>query len=676
MKRYRQLLASKNYTGRTPIETNSQEAVDEVQASNNIKLPVELVIEVLRWLSAKELMQCRTVSKQVRVIIDETPELQYTVELYVAGYEDNSECPLDVARRMKALVATQESWKRISFLDGAGTRVPPGILDSMANKRYYGNLFVGCSKTRSEIDNPRLWDTVRCLSLEPQLSKSRKSQDQSENVLISHWTMQFQATAETFAADAGQNLLILLNYIKSTTNSQEWFYEIRTASLTDGSLRQIDGMTTLRISAPIRHFQESPGLQVEGDRIGIATGHLSGTIRDEARTMHLTIVNHHTGQVEAHLSREHYHGIEFAAFSFLFISQSSFLVALSESDCFVLEMYILEPDNQPAAKTPFTPSHIRTFQFPLHKRGFTSIGTSPSLTKSCPHRSALKSTARPFYPSRSSSLLHVNRAYLGTRRGAPCYPKYIIALSLFLDAETQYVRMRASDRTAGGTSSTPIILPWKVWGPSNTRLFVSDMPRALASYGSRVMIGMKLLDYNELDFTRDACRGLIADPDLVTSGGVSGMRQWMKRMGSSSKSGDTVTESPISHRVQPQPFPGHVVRKPTVIRSGPESIFVEDVVTLLPYRVVDLNMPQQRRKYSEIYGGEVWVNCESSPSMIPYRGMFCYDCDLGSNVVTLLQHPWYMSNSDESGPTGGGDVSCLVIRIKQSCLAMCTICSS
>jgi hypothetical protein len=61
----------------------------------------------------------------------------------------------------------------------------------------------------------------------------------------------------------------------------------------------MNGMSVVTIAAPIRHFQEIPGMKIEGDRIGIAVGGLYGTERDEPRIMHLTIFNHQTAIVEA-----------------------------------------------------------------------------------------------------------------------------------------------------------------------------------------------------------------------------------------------------------------------------------------------------------------------------------------------------------------------------------------
>jgi hypothetical protein len=214
---------------------------ESTSAGNQFDLPLELLIVILQYLPSQSLVRCRAVSanmqqpvyelttnwagqisKRLRAVIDETPELQYKIELWAAGYRDNPQCTLSVTERLKILKNAQQTWKNAAFLKGARTRIPVDGLHAMNAKKYYGNMFVGCSRTRY-LDNSRLWDTIRCMALEP--VTNRYAGTERKDIHISSWVMHLEHVTETFAVDVEQKLVALLNYKKNISVSQEWFYE-------------------------------------------------------------------------------------------------------------------------------------------------------------------------------------------------------------------------------------------------------------------------------------------------------------------------------------------------------------------------------------------------------------------------------------------------------------------
>lgn len=76
-------------------------------------------------------------------------------------------------------------------------------------------------------------------------------------------------------------------------------YRIRVASLSDGTLREINGAAVLQVPAPVRHFHEMPGLMIQDDLVGIASGRQCGSEWNRIRAVEVVLVNHVKGVVQA-----------------------------------------------------------------------------------------------------------------------------------------------------------------------------------------------------------------------------------------------------------------------------------------------------------------------------------------------------------------------------------------
>ncbi|KAI0093444.1 hypothetical protein BDY19DRAFT_1053881 [Irpex rosettiformis] len=575
-------------------------------------LPVELLIDILLWLSERDLVRCRMVSRRFRATIDEAPVLQYSLELWATGYQDNPGCALSSAEKLKKLKDTRESCKCAEWLNSCGTSLSSDILDDMVHKQYYGNLFVGFSKSR-KINGAKLWSTVRCLHLEPTGVNAEKGQ----HVRSSDWTILFDHPAEAFAVDPSEHLLVLLNYKQRIINSLEWYYEIRLASLLDGTLRSCSGVTSLRFPAPIRHFQEIPGMQIEGDRLGIATPSLFAAERHPSRVMHLTIINHVTGYVETHLTKNHYHGIEFAAFSFIFVTRSSLIMAVPQSDCFTLELHVLEPNTAQDADTPYIALHIRTYKLPQYKPARTSTESTPSMTRTYYPSMITASSTCPFSLSPSSALLHLRRRYVGHEQWAkkPSHMDLFIPISMFIDAIEQ-----------SRDAAILRIVQWAEWGPTHSRLFVFNVPQTIAGYGPLVLIGHTLLDFTPLDLARDVCRGLTRRSSPFPTSKLSvNLPQLMRRKGSPAKRTDETTQSSgFQKAFKSESLPRYtIVSEPSCVPNGVGSIFLDEVTTSLPYRTIDTGLEGSQSRC--VWGGEVWVSYSMTSATQPSdSAVICY----------------------------------------------------
>lgn len=139
--------------------------------------------------------------KRFKHIIDNTTEIQYKIELTVAGLSDNEHGPeLPISDRLKTLKCLCRSRK-----SPKGTWKPVYIGDwvnDLFNVRYYENMWVRC---RKEGSLPRgRWNSVQCVCWEPLGLRSG-------GVVSDTWTLAFDFSFECFGADPGRDVLYLLD---------------------------------------------------------------------------------------------------------------------------------------------------------------------------------------------------------------------------------------------------------------------------------------------------------------------------------------------------------------------------------------------------------------------------------------------------------------------------------
>ncbi|KAF9519314.1 hypothetical protein BS47DRAFT_1379337 [Hydnum rufescens UP504] len=92
------------------------------------RLPLELVINVLRQLDAPQLVRCCAVSKDIKKIIDTSLALQYTIKLALAGYEDGRRVGTGrlstTAVRIERLQEHIDAWNHLNWTPESRVIVP------------------------------------------------------------------------------------------------------------------------------------------------------------------------------------------------------------------------------------------------------------------------------------------------------------------------------------------------------------------------------------------------------------------------------------------------------------------------------------------------------------------------------------------------------------------------
>ncbi|KAI9059224.1 hypothetical protein FKP32DRAFT_1606257 [Trametes sanguinea] len=102
--------------------------------SRLLELPSELQVRILSNLDAKSILACRQASPELEHTIDDTLELQYQLELELAGMVDGPPGPASIRDRLDALRAYRRAWdagehpvQRISTINGFNTHIGPLI---------------------------------------------------------------------------------------------------------------------------------------------------------------------------------------------------------------------------------------------------------------------------------------------------------------------------------------------------------------------------------------------------------------------------------------------------------------------------------------------------------------------------------------------------------------------
>lgn len=205
------------------------------------QLPVEILIHILCQLALPDIVNCRLVrcphlaylrasgvsltslqlSRHVREVVDGSHEVQVKIELQIAGYDDWCGPALPSAEQLRYINTLQRRWKTPSF--EKGPHIPAHILERMKHKKYFSNLFVGCSRTHS-LPDPRLWNIICCACVETKDRLAGQADDEQGNFELSHWELRFADGFETFTVDPARKLLVLFRNRPGSVE-QEWWYE-------------------------------------------------------------------------------------------------------------------------------------------------------------------------------------------------------------------------------------------------------------------------------------------------------------------------------------------------------------------------------------------------------------------------------------------------------------------
>ncbi|KZT29319.1 hypothetical protein NEOLEDRAFT_1128037 [Neolentinus lepideus HHB14362 ss-1] len=151
------------------------------------ELPPELIIRVLAELDLGSLTACKRVCHFFHNLIEDSTELQYKIELCVAGMDDGSSKTLSVASRLERLRAHQQAWAELKWAEEIW--VPIALSGTW---ELYGGVWAA-----------RAWDTKELAFMQyPSLFR---------DIPMKQWVIDDMGFAiRDFSLDISQDLLVLV----------------------------------------------------------------------------------------------------------------------------------------------------------------------------------------------------------------------------------------------------------------------------------------------------------------------------------------------------------------------------------------------------------------------------------------------------------------------------------
>jgi hypothetical protein len=111
----------------------------------------ELIIQILRLLPPNEILSARLISHTFNSAIQDSVLLQYLIEAFAAGVEDNPYCTLSTADRLAALRKREDAWSALSPAFHAEYAAPNG---PQTLGRLIGNIYA--QSTEEHLDYMQL----------------------------------------------------------------------------------------------------------------------------------------------------------------------------------------------------------------------------------------------------------------------------------------------------------------------------------------------------------------------------------------------------------------------------------------------------------------------------------------------------------------------------------------
>ncbi|OBZ67345.1 hypothetical protein A0H81_12696 [Grifola frondosa] len=400
------------------------------------------------------------------------------------------------------------------------------------------------------------------------------------------WTLDFEESFHDFCVDPIQDLLILWRKVLPNSNG----YKLSLLSLRHGTPLHVSSVF-LAVDPSVPSDYTSIDVKVSGDFIVACIYRTRGLIG----SMDITFIRWRTGEIEVRLHRDRQGSLRFA--SFCLLSNDLFAIGVtppSTLESLALEVYSFREallDSQ-CGEPPGTPTHIATYELPplqdrvhpLHLGMMSTAGTDLYDPASHP---------RSFVSVGSSSLLAISMILM---RSPASSLSHLMRILLVIPV-CSLTPMLSNAAQTSPRASKPLTIPWDSWGPSCSRCFhlESEQPRfyGKSMYAYRMLLPHRLLDFNPIDLARELCRtgsstrsGNTIDLDGSEIRGEDG--------------GKDARSSRVPHNTS------MIITEETRIPAG--DMFIDDVVTRLPYRSTPLDIPA---RYGTILGGEDWIGMET-----------------------------------------------------------------
>lgn len=193
----------------------------------DIDLPSEILIAVFSLLRLRDILVCRRVSavlpvwnrsdavmqvsRSFRHIIDNVPEIQYIIELQIAGLTTTArDSDFGHEEKIQALREIQARQARKHVIENTGLPVHEPLGERS------GDVFCHPYSTPTNRDND-FFNALRCVSI---LSGGL------ERTIVRRWNLTFHAGFRYFCADSEQDLLVLVRPTGLMTELPESFRRV------------------------------------------------------------------------------------------------------------------------------------------------------------------------------------------------------------------------------------------------------------------------------------------------------------------------------------------------------------------------------------------------------------------------------------------------------------------
>ncbi|KAI6153701.1 hypothetical protein BKA82DRAFT_4093052 [Pisolithus tinctorius] len=492
-------------------------------------LPTELIVRILMMLDYQSLLACQQVCYLFNTLIAESSLLQYTLELSVAGKQDNPRSSLDFSRKLAVLRQHQAAWGALQWANTCDIPMLRGGLWEL-----YGGVL---AQSDSDL-------TLRFRRLPSQI---RGIEEHVWSVSTS------DVDLRDFTMDPAQDLLVLIARPRqhhALGTRLETAVHLR--SLTTGNRHPLaPDPPILQHSVDAGVMEFSFVVQVCEDRVAV---HF---MSHEAVPSDLVVWNWKTGRKELNIHSPDLRAISFLSNRYMLVGGFDDRDRITEPRLYVIDL--TKCDGQPVTLEDV--NYRCAFAYPQCVPWVTPLGFQIRADPMSPWVPPASSDV-PFFVDRDLRLLVITM-YVAIGQELVSFDLFVLSRALLSLAEGL-----APENDRHNFS-------WKDWGPENTRLMESPPHSQIwvcfvfgAKFVSLVHGGFELggrvrtlevWDFNAIGMQKERCQGVMDTTEVEGHPDI----EW-----------HDCDYSLVQH-----------------------SVFLEDIDTSLPYRVVRRDLPLQEQHW-------------------------------------------------------------------------------
>ncbi|KAL4244313.1 hypothetical protein ABKN59_010793 [Abortiporus biennis] len=462
------------------------------------RVPLELLLLILEQLPLHELLVCRQACRFLRDIIDQTPSLQYTIELVLNGMEDIPSSPLSRSKKLKLLRNRHVALTTFE----PNPLVLAREVDSSGNFQglFHGLLLI--EKGTGDFPN-NIFEILSLAQPSLGIEESRWSLDFSKLESYSpHWEI-----------DMSQELVVMA----FVSPDDSYIRFLSTSNMNQHPSCQQDHIRLVQLPQSGDIDQGDVKIIIEGNKVGICVEcHLPQAAGRESSYMFM-VMNWRTGAIIFKTSN-------FGLCSFGFLDSSNVVFFQATEDAEFNRTLDLSVISFNAAGVGCNPQE--EVKYLVHKFALPPWGY-PEIALCCNNPAPwIRNHNAPFRQASSMRLFTLEVEILADNYGRmEVYP-----LRLCIPSSTFYCHLHVHESSEHSDSpSAPIsMIPWAVWGPAGTRLFREPFViNHSQSFGTRYATisndhHVTLLDFNPYAVRYYASRSHLLD-QMETRHGINAL---------------------------------------------------------------------------------------------------------------------------------------------------------